>query len=429
MDSTDQAEYRNSNPTVDSFNVILKKTGLLDKQMMLSWLIGGIVCLFLLIGIEIISKRKGKAAIQVQSVALNRRAADVSRNDTIFVVLPMYRPQFAARVLTKIFDMAYCPQRVFVGILEHRLGGTETAIDAYTKELHSCMSPSFIRNIRYREGKMSHIYGASVARQEIMDNLYEDETFIFCIHEHSWLLRDWDKALIETLKVVHESGGHVLSQFPLELSMTDDELMFRNDHIPTTFPVFEKFRHGLPAFKGRFVDHYNPKPFQVAMASYRCLFTTAEVFKDRLNLAYPGIPYLTSIEADFLLSLELWTQGYQVFCPQQSVLIHHALPGEHFYSHQDVSNKKLKIIKKAIIRQLLHELPDPDEPLAYVKKLYLREKNQIRGFCDWLGVDVKKRHASGRVVMGLLPDYKDIDIIQKYGSMRQFEKFKNQFTY
>jgi hypothetical protein len=393
---------------------------------MLAWIIGGIICLLLLVGIEVLHKRNVNRGKQLQSVELNSRVEGLGYLDTIFVVLPMYRPH--AEILNQLFEAAYCPQRIFVGILEHKLPNVTSSIDAYTRELHGKMTPSFIRNIRYREGRLDGVYGSSVARQEIVSHLYQDETFIFCTHAHSWFLKDWDKILIETLQDVHKEGGHAISQFPLEASVEDNMFVFQ-ERTPTTFPVFEAFRGGVPAFKGRFVENYNPRPFRVAMASYRCFFTSADVFVRHLALHDPGIPYLESPEADFLLSLELWTQGYHVFCPRYSVLVHNALDGEHFYSFKDVKDEPLKKIKKAIMQQLLHCVPDKDEPLAYVKKLQNREKHPIGGFCDWLGVNVKKKQVAGRTVMGLMEDFDGANIIQKYSSMERFERFKKQYTY
>lgn len=394
---------------------------------MLIWLICAIVFISLIVLSEILNRRNQTKQIRSAINNLNQRSANIPTDESIFVVMPVYRSAKIGPVLQRVFENAYCPNRVFIGIIEHRLPNTETAINEYLRTLRGSMSPSFIQNIRYRSGEIPDIYGASVARQEIIRHLYHGENFILCVHSHSWFLPNWDRILIKSLRVAHQLGAHVVSQKPLEISSEEDAVFLKNP-LPTTFPVFDKFVRSVPVFKPRFVDHSHPNVFRVGIGSYRCLFASADVFITKLELHDPGIPFLSSNEADFLLSAELWIQGYQICCPMQSAIVHHSLKNEHFYSHKDVRNKNLKKLKRVIFNQVAQADQSADPTLAYVNKLIRRQRYHIRGFSEWLGLDMKNKQVSGRILMGLLPEFTNLEVVYRFGSVENFESIKQTIS-
>jgi hypothetical protein len=392
---------------------------------MIIYLIGCVIIIILLIFLEFKNKKQQTFRRQQTADVLNVRIQHVDKSNTIFVVLPMLNPANAGKTLTRIFESAYCPQRVFVGILEH---GTKypTAINQYVNELHGSSSPSFVRNVKHIQGDKNTEFGGSIARQEIMNTMYAGEKFIFCAHEHSWFLDNWDKILISSLETAHKLGGHAISQFPLETSSTDDTVLFKHA-LATTFPVCQQFHGHCPSFKGQFVINSTPGPFRVTAASYKCFFSTAEVFLHQLQLHTPGIPYLTGSESDFLLSMEMWRQGYHTFCPSQSVLIHTSYKHERSYVVDFIP--KIKKVKRAILEQIMFGQNSQDEPLAYVKKIQDRCHFSMSDFCEWIGVNLKEKHVSGQTTLGLFHGFQEKDILNRYGSLYTFKKYKNQFTY
>ena len=342
--------------------------------------------------------------------------------ERIFVVLPLYRPRNAVALLDSVFRNAACPRRVSVGIIEHNVPDAPQVADLYYAAQQSGQVLPFSHRIRYRAEPLDTIYGASVARQFVMEELYQGEEFVLFISQHCVLLPGWDRVLLTSLRRAEALGGHVISQFPCSAAglsgLTD---------IPTTFPVFQQFvPQKIPAFRGRFILSQHRKPFQAGLASFQCLFGSAERLIRDLAVHTPGLPFLRSAAADLLLSGEIWTRGYRVFVPMYSVLVGTESAG-HPSSGRDVVNRPLVDFTQSVLTALLSGTVPSPLPL-YLEKFRRPKQSSFPQFLTWLGIDPVQEHVSGQTMMGLLPGHDSEEIIHKFGCMRKFRRYKDQLT-
>lgn len=322
-----------------------------------------------------------------------------------------------------------------------------------------------MQNVRYHAMPFASALGASVARQELIGTLYRGETFIFLLHDHSSVTQHWDRTLLTSLAFAHRRGAHVISQVPPR-SPADHELMARHALVPTTYPRFIGFgsvappqehaaNHvalaacGLPRFKAHFVaqrDH-PVLPFQAGIASYMCLFGTAEVVLRTCDFWRFGLPFLAPDAADLLLSVELWVQHLRVMVPSQTVVIHHGRAhGDHFEAQLDADPAPTaawqhlthSIVLQVLSGRLEHAAGTaPDARIPYLDHLRAKAQLPVQAFFEWLGVDPWKRQAYGRATLGVLAheeDERDSErpsdtpsaLQVKYGSRQALQRLKYQ---
>jgi hypothetical protein len=342
--------------------------------------------------------------------------------DTIFVCLPVYDEDRAAVRVSRMFESAHDPRRVFVGVLEHNTtAGAVSLVDRYTLQTNG--KPSFLANIRYTRGGMDTILGGSVARQLIVDQLYNGEKLVLFVHSHTWFLDGWDRRLVEDLDRAHKKGGHLVSQCPWEKA--DQSGLLGVSTLPATFPVFKKFnRRGVPVFKGRFFSTYQPDLYEHPVISFKCLFGTA---KNVLPFADIGVPFLSSADSDLVATVRAWSKQYKCYGLTQSVVVH--LQSEA-HSAEDVSAPALKNVARAVVEYFCRGTTNENtERLAVVHRFREEALVSPAEMYNRLGLDPNKGHACGRLSLGLLhatPDQKEI--LQKFGSRENFEQLKRKYT-
>ena len=396
-----------------------------------------ILSLVLLVVFHVVETRQQQHILSPVCAAAVPEAL-LSRQDTILVVFPVYRHRDAALCIDRIFDTAAIPGRVYVAVVEHNeQTGSSSSSSSSSSSRSSAWSPTAdeysrlvhlgarnqLSNVRAYCGHVREVFGGSVARQEVLQRFYNGENYLYFVHSHSWFLPDWDTILVESLRKVHRLGGHLVSCFPLRVAERTN-IPYAQQSLPSTFPVFDKFVGGLPSFQGRFFPTSTTLPTRVGVASYQCLFGTADVLFRQVRVHDPGVPCLRSIEADFILSTELWAQGYEVYCPTRSPLVH---MDAAFHSHEERHSEDLEYIRKAVLRYFsTGQEPGTDaEPLQFLEKFKAHNISPL-DFHKWLGVDLEQQYIAGRLSLGLLQDHTEADIVRKYGSVFNFERLKSR---
>ena len=359
------------------------------------------LALFALIMIEIITKQQKKQDKHPYAT-ITRQPQSLS---AIFVVLPMYRPRNPMSCVKRLFENAAFPERIHVGILEHNSADAPSIAD--TTAYH----------FKYkRNSESSELFGAGFARQWIVDNFYDGERYILFIGQNSQMSKDWDTILIESLECTHVIGGHIVSQFPCVATL---------DRLPSTFPVFKNFKKNIPVFKGRFVVGEYRQPQPSALASWQCLFGTAAVLKNALAIHENSLPFLNSTEADWLLSSEIWSQGFRVFIPSESAVALAEKSRRHSFDATLLHHRKLKQFTvdalDAIFAQKKHNS-------LYCLKLHTRQTYTVKDFMKWLRVNPAKCQIAGQTMMGLMPEYTQNEIMWKYGSLQRFKELKKTIS-
>lgn len=370
-------------------------------------------------------------------------------NETVFVVLPSYRDSFNLYLTVRsLFKNAKHPNRVHVGIHEHIMATKTTHFkDICHLNVHKDPDNHHIRmrNVHHEWFACESASGAMATRAAILRQFYQQQKYLLFIHAHTDMVPNWDRVLILSLNQAHAVGGHAVSQLPIHIpahhTLAENSLC-----LPTTFPVFASFAKltsctAFPMFRMRRVKKHPKKPFQTALASYKCFFTTAQVFKAHLEMdAADGfLPFLQSCEADILLSLELYTRGLHVYTPRISVATHRGFHGDHHSYYEDRHNKPEKRLKRFILTHLLSGISkleeEEDEKEAeeivtqpkYVEHFFEKSKLPVKAFLDWVGVDVETSVASIHARMGLLNKEPDVtELCVKFGSEANYVREKQR---
>lgn len=342
-----------------------------------------------------------------------------TNTDSIFVVFPVYRNVESHLLLNRMFEAAQDPSRVHVGLLEYNPSSPTTEL--YTRLLKRGNYLPSIKSRRVTDSRF--IFGGSMARQVIVDEFYNGEKFVLFVHGHSWFLDGWDNILIDSLLKL-PSPRAVLSLFPLDAGV-------HLSRAPSTFPVFSGFSHdnSVPIFSGQSYTNRVVPPYRCGVASYKCLFGPATVLLRDLKLHDPGIPYLRSHEADYILSVQLWSFGYEIYNPSESPLLHVA-PQHH--SYDDVSAKSLNKIRTLIVKYFTlcsSVTTKYNHDLLFIDNFNTRRHglNSPADFQKWFGVDTVSRNVAGRLYAGLLEQYTDAELVHKFGSLSTFNMLKAEF--
>jgi len=109
-------------------------------------------------------------------------------SDRIFVALTICDSQDGGQILHSLFSMAARPDRVFVGVLEHKRSSAPTAVSRYHDHHQAAQqflrqpSPGYLHSIQYMDRSLDTATGASVARLELA-RFYKDEKFVLFLHE------------------------------------------------------------------------------------------------------------------------------------------------------------------------------------------------------------------------------------------------------
>src|SRR3990167_7639682 len=97
-------------------------------------------------------RRQRQNKVQIQQI--QSRCSGNIATDSIFVCISSDRDNNAGRLLYDLFDSAYCPFRVFVGINEVKSAGRPSAATVYSR-LSKRGPRSFVDQIRYSTQRRS----------------------------------------------------------------------------------------------------------------------------------------------------------------------------------------------------------------------------------------------------------------------------------
>jgi len=387
---------------------------------MLVWIIIAVCILVVCGACGWVNRREKIKTEKMQRQQWNQRAKNDNQNK-IFVVLPSFASAEVLQTTRLLFERAFVPQRINIGI------GAPTSVSVdglgfFKKQVRVHVLPSYL-NI-----------GASVARQQIVAALYDNEPFILVTHAHIVPVQNWDTVLLQSLHTAYQHGGHLISQIPGNVAPGEVSALPLHN-VPSTFAVLRPSRSlnkQLPVFSPRFF--LGPESAQTTFASptvsNKCLFGAAPFLIDTLKLFDFPIPLLNPGEDDFLMTLLCFLQGAKVHNPQLSVLFH-IKNRSRARSSQYAKSRKLKQYTKAVLQVLTNRQPiqfrksEVPTVLQFIRNL----GTSPQSYFDWLGLNLKTQAVAGRSVLGLTPKSTRAEILHKYRSLDEFETFRNKFCY
>jgi hypothetical protein len=236
--------------------------------------------------------------------------------DTIFVLLTTASLQPSLELLPTIdslFMHAFCPQRIFVGIVASRGSHDKQALLFPKGEADRECFPHasrFAHQVRMT-GAVSN-EGAAPARAAGLRLLLMHERWLLVVHAHTRFLPGWEHRL------VREHGG-----------VARRVLTVRGDVVDTAeFPAVHDVDSatGLPFFRSRAFAEPPASPHRVTAASTRGLFGLAAELRPEGVVGFRDLLFAPPHVDDLRVTLSLRVRGFTLLCPTRATLHHYADP-------------------------------------------------------------------------------------------------------
>lgn len=313
---------------------------------------------------------------------LNTNSTMKSKNASIFVIVPFF---MEVSFVDDLFQKANIPSRIFLGI------GTICQPQANVR----CLS-------------LPKHCSASVARQQIAKNLYQQEDYILTLHPKTLILTNgWDDILIQ-----HSNETKMLSVWNVPKNSVNHLL---------TFPVFDSWNKLLPHFTGFVSSTKKTCNFEIFLANFQFLFASANLMLPFLKI---GLPFLSECEDNFLISYECFAANILVY----NVPIQIETDIQPFVIKPTKKDVKLFEFTQSTLKDLFFNKSFTNKNNK--KPLYItqfdRQKSSTE-FFEFLGIDSIKKKIADKIKLGLFGNYSTFDILCRFETLELFYELKSKF--
>ena len=304
--------------------------------------------------------------------------------ETIFISIASYRDTLCSKTIHNIFEMARYPSRIYVGICEQN--------DPKSTKEECPVIEKYASNIRKLKLHYKDAKGPTWARY-LCSTLYKNEDFFLQIDSHTLFVKDWDEKCIQMIKSLEKSStienkNVLLSHYPP--IMDDYEENPKNDQVTHMVECFFN-NEGIISFKGAKWKKPGKLPRRNAFIAGGFIFSRGQWVKD-----VPFDPHLNFlfVGEEMLLSSRSFTNGWDVYTPNQNIVYHAYTRDKEPKFWNDVSyDDSQSKIKLKIILGLDHDIHKLTDKKARdsLKKYGMGEKRSLQDFYDFIGVDIKNK--------------------------------------
>jgi len=314
----------------------------------------------------------------------------------IFVNIASYRDPECQWTIKDLFEKAELPDRIFVGVCNQLI----EAEDAHC--LQVVTRPEQVREIRFdaRESK-----GCCWARAQ-GQSLWRGEEYMLQIDSHMRFVAGWDEKLLAMLAKL-PSKKPVLSSYaprywpPDELE-TDRHVSMGVHHFYISGgvemrPVSQPLADAPPA--------PTPTPFACA----HLMFGPAAIMTE-----VPYDPYIYFWGEEILLAIRLWTNGWDIFVPNE-VIVYHCMEFSGRPRHWDDTPRRggLNGRKPVAARRVHHllEIEHSDDPavLSEIERYGFGTVRSLREYEAFSGIDFRRQLVNGKTADQIMvgdPDFR-----------------------
>ncbi|MFT7531455.1 MAG: prolyl 4-hydroxylase, partial [Gammaproteobacteria bacterium] len=314
------------------------------------------------------------------------------KNDTIFIALASYCEPEICDTIQSCLDKAHLPENLTFGIC-HQYDDSdpltaENCLDRFSDDLR----------VRYVTYPFEESTGGCWARN-IAQTLYDNETYTLQIDAHSRMIEGWDVLLMDMMDFL-PSDKPLITEFPPLYHFDDtgdmvfhhvEELDQVNTHIAKEWSTGGWIHHTQ-----WIVPENTQFPRHTRFLSGAFVFTLGqwnkEVHQDPEHF-YTG--------EEFALALRSFTNGYDLFDPNQIVLWHrlHWSPNRKFKDDNSES-ATLQRHQEGVDR--LNRLIDGD-PAGLLGEFGLGEIRTLEDYKQYSGIDCANRNISPEAQTGVPP--------------------------
>ena len=205
-------------------------------------------------------------------------------------------------------------------------------------------------------------------------------------------MRSINNAASKDVAPVFEDGlGAVAQNFIRNMNETSQASIVARPRY--TYPVLGRMNGRFPEVGTRLFPQKNEEAVQSLILG-SCTMTSARTLKTALRFATMDCP---PYAANFVLSALMHTHARTSFVAATPMFLQVSRPRSMRPARWD-SRRLQEVIMSS-----------------------------YGEYADFCGVDIERSIATGRGLMGVLPDLESADILSKYGSRREFERIKAQF--
>jgi hypothetical protein len=393
---------------------------------------------FILIGVGLflfyyISKWIGDWRKKRKRSEIDRHCQQLSHDETIFVSIASYRDHECANTVFDLFEKAYCPFRITVGICQQNYSQVdEDVLEAY-KKLALGGTSDFSDRIRIVRIDADEAKGPMYARHLIEKKLFRGERFYFITDSHMLFTPDWDKNLITEWNQCRQlSLKPILTMYPDDFK-PHHRLMppLNYEKAPGSYLRFKKFNEqtNMIEIEGPGFLRKPTAPVPSMFWAGCCSFGSSSMIQE-----VPFDPFCDYVffGEEILMAIRLWTAGYDLYNPT-TMYCYHMWDRNRPTFWQQFSDKNNTIHKTRRqkeregydrLKKILNMSPEP----VTIMPPYGLNPNNTRNQEQYekiIGVNLRTHQfhsLSG--IMGVMDNAPAHEILCKFGTWANFENAK-----
>jgi [Skp1-protein]-hydroxyproline N-acetylglucosaminyltransferase len=351
--------------------------------------------------------------------------------NTIFVSIASYRDEECAKTIFDLFEKAYCPFRITVGVCEQNYPTDDDVLESYRKLAQSGIS-DFSDRIRIIRLSADEAKGPMYARHLIETQLFRGESFYLVTDSHMMFTPHWDKKLIDEWNMCLQ-----WSEKPILTTYPDD---FKSHH--RTWPPsgydnrngsylrFKKFNDstGLVEIEG-------PQFLRRPTAPVKGLFWAGGLSFGASSIINevpfdPFCPY-AFLGEEISMAARLWTHGYDFYHPTTMIMYHmwERTNRPTFWQQFDHAKDKIhrerrKQEKESYTR--LQKLLGIVSGSTVVAPYGLGSHRPLNEYEKLIGINMATKQITSLAGIIGVPDKSPAsDILCRFGTWKNFEQAKN----
>lgn len=229
-------------------------------------------------------------------------------NKTIFVSIASYKDIDVINTIEDLYTKAGNPNNIFVGLY------LQDTSDERGRIWNWLQTKEFYENIRFMGVPYEEAKGCGWARNIILEKLYNNEDYFFCVDSHSRFLIDWDIEYIKQLDNLPSKG--VISVFPQSFEFDENYEVYSKRNIPTIYYP------NAPTWSSDYIHPHCQRPAnfkyeKVMQISGGNLFGPGEI----CNILKVNEYYNPTQEQE-IYSLLLFKSGYDIFAISKNIVWH-----------------------------------------------------------------------------------------------------------
>jgi hypothetical protein len=366
---------------------------------------------------------------------IDRQCQELDPEETIFVSVASYRDPECAETLFDLFEKAYCPFRISVGVCQQNYTSVdEDVMEAYKKLAQKGVG-DFSDRIRIIRLDADEAKGPMYARHLIERKLFRGERYYLITDSHMMFTPGWDKRLIDEWKTCAKlSPKPILTMYPDDFKPHHRLLPPLNyDQAKGSYLRFKKFndKSGLLEIEG---PTFMRKPSTPVLSMFWAAgfsFGPSSMIQE-----VPFDPYCDYVffGEEVLMAVRLWTSGYDFYHPT-TMYCYHMWERNRPTFWQQFSDKANTIHRERQqketegyerIKKILNLSP---EPVTILPPYGLGQHRTLDQYEQFIGIKMKtQQFTSLSGIMGVMDNASADVILCKFGTWKNFETAKQLLT-